>query len=83
MEVTTTTITELGATIEELAENTEYNVQVLARNDEGSSDWSASGRGMTDANAGPEFSSPATFDAAENQTGVGRWRRRTPTARTA
>ena len=25
----------------------------------------------TDANAGPEFSSPVTFDAAENQTGVG------------
>ena len=44
MEVTTTTITELGATIGELAENTEYNVQVLARNDEGSSDWSAFGQ---------------------------------------
>ncbi len=70
-EVTTTTITALGATIAGLAENTEYEVQVRAANDEGTSDWSASGSGSTDANASPSFTSPATFNAPENQTTVG------------
>ena len=46
-------------------------MQVLARNDEGDSAWSGSGSGRTAANAGPVFNSLATFDAAENQTGVG------------
>ena len=70
-EVTTTTITALGATITGLAENTEYDVQVRATNDEGTSGWSDSGSGSTDANASPSFTSPATFSAAENQTAVG------------
>ena len=70
-EVTGTTITALGATITGLAEDTEYDVQVRATTDEGTSGWSASGSGSTDANAAPAFTSAATFDAAENQTAVG------------
>ena len=70
-EVTTTTITALGATITQLAEDTEYNVQVRATNGEGTSGWSGSGSGSTDANASPSFTSPATFSAAENRTAVG------------
>ena len=70
-EVTNTTITVLGAVIGQLAENTEYDVQVRATNDEGTSGWSAPGSGSTDANASPSFTSPATFNAAENQTAVG------------
>ena len=71
VEVTNTTITALSATIAGLAENTEYDVQVRATNDEGTGGWSASGSGTTDANAAPSFDSPPTFDAAENQTAVG------------
>ena len=70
-EVTGTTITALSVTITGLAEDTEYEVQVRATNDEGTSGWSASGSGSTDANAAPSFTSAATFDAAENQTAVG------------
>ena len=70
-EVTTTTITALGTTIAALAEDTGYDVQVRATNDEGTSDWSASGSGSTDANASPSFTSPETFGAPENQTAVG------------
>ena len=70
-EVTTTTITALGATITQLAEDTEYNVQVRATNGEGTSGWSGSGSGSTDANASPSFTSPETFNARENQTAVG------------
>ncbi len=70
-EVTGTPITALSATIAGLAEGTEYDVQVRATNDEGTSNWSESGSGSTDANAAPAFTSAAAFDAAENQTGVG------------
>ena len=70
-EVTNTAITALSATITGLAEGTEYDVQVRATNDEGTSGWSLSGSGSTDANAAPSFTSAATFDAAENQTAVG------------
>ena len=70
-EVTNTTITALSATITELAEDTEYEVQVRATNDEGTSGWSDSGSASTDANAAPAFTTPATVDAAENQTVVG------------
>ena len=59
------------ATLTSLSENTSYQVQVRARNDEGTGDWSDSGSGATDANAAPTFSSSATFDAAENQTTAG------------
>ena len=44
-EVTTTTITALSATITQLTENTEYDVQVRATNDEGTSGWSDPGTG--------------------------------------
>ena len=67
VEVADTTITDLSATIGSLQENTSYDVQVRATNDEGTSDWSASGF----SNAAPTFTSAATFDAAENQTAVG------------
>ena len=71
-EVTNTPITALGATIAGLAENTEYEVQVRATNAEGTGDWSdPPGSGSTDANAAPSFTTPATFDAAENQTAAG------------
>ena len=70
-EVTNTTSTALRATITELAEDTEYEVQVRATNDEGTSGWSDPGSASTDANAAPAFTSPATFDAAENQTAAG------------
>ena len=69
-EVTGTTITTPSATIGSLAENTSYDVQVRATNDEGTGSWSDAGTGATDANAAPTFSSPATFDMAENQTEV-------------
>ena len=70
-EVTGTTITTLSATIGSLAENTSYDVQVRATNDEGTGEWSDSGSGTTDANAAPAFTSSATFSAAENQTVAG------------
>ena len=70
-EVTTTTITALGTTITQLAENAGYDVQVRATNGEGTSGWSGSGSGSTDANASPSFTSPEAFGAPENQTAVG------------
>ena len=70
-EVTNTTSTALSATITGLAEDTEYEVQVRATNDEGTSGWSDPGSASTDANAAPAFTSSATFDAAENQTAAG------------
>ena len=71
VEVTDTTSTAVSATIPGLAEDTEYEVQVRATNAEGDSGWSEAGSGSTDANAAPEFTSSATFTAAENQTTVG------------
>ena len=59
------------ATLSGLSENTSYQVQVRATNDEGTGSWSDSGSGSTDANAAPTFSSSSTFDAAENQTSAG------------
>ena len=59
------------ATLTGLSENTAYEVQVRATNDEGTGDWSDAGSGTTDDNAAPAFSSAATFDAAENQTAAG------------
>ena len=46
-------------------------MQVRATNGEGTSGWSDSGSGSTDANASPSFTSPETFGAPENQTAVG------------
>ena len=45
IEVTNTTITALSATIAGLVEDTEYEVQVRATNDEGTSGWSDPGTG--------------------------------------
>ena len=71
VEVTNTTITALSATIAGLAENTEYDVQVRATNDEGTGGWSASGSGAPDANAAPAFTSSPTFRVEENGTAAG------------
>ena len=64
-------VTGTSATITGLAEDTAYEVQVQATNDEGTGGWSEAGSGATDANAAPVFTTPATFTAAENQTAVG------------
>ena len=64
----TSTATE--ATIEDLAEDTEYEVQVRARTDEGTGAWSDSGDGETSANVDPTISSAATAQVAENTTAV-------------
>ena len=73
-----TEVTEEGAfltletTIVSLESDTEYDVQVRATNDEGTSPWSESGTGMTDANASPIFTpESATFMVEENLTSVG------------
>ena len=62
-EVTITTITSTTATIPSLTADTSYDVQVRAKNDEGTSGWSISGVGSTDvagANEAPEFSETST-----------------------
>ena len=64
--------TATSATLTGLAENTAYQVQVRATNDEGTGAWSPSGTGRTDANAAPSFTSPDEFDADENGTSAGR-----------
>ena len=63
--------TALTAILTGLEEDTSYQVQVRATNDEGTGGWSASGSDATDANAAPSFTSNATFNPAENQTAVG------------
>ena len=68
---TQVTVPSIAAMIENLSENTSYQVQVRATNAEGTGPWSDSGSGTTDANATPSFTSPAAFSAAENQTRVG------------
>ena len=60
----TTTITGLTA-------GTSYQVQVLAKNDEGTGAWSATGSGTTAANVAPTISGTGTFSVAENTTAVG------------
>ena len=46
-------VRETAATLGGLSADTSYQVQVLARNAEGQSDWSASGSGRTNADEGP------------------------------
>ena len=65
-----TTITDTEATIQELAEDTEYEVQVRATSDEGTGEWSDPGDGTTSENAHPTISSDAAVDVAENTTAV-------------
>ena len=65
-----TAITDTEVTIQELAEDTEYEVQVRATSDEGTGAWSDSGDGATSENADPTISSAATAQVAENTTAV-------------
>ena len=65
-----TAITDTEVTIQELAEDTEYEVQVRATSDEGTGAWSDSGDGATSENADPAISSAATAQVAENTTAV-------------
>ena len=58
------------ATITGLTPGTLYQVQVLAKNDEGTGTWSASGSATTAANVAPVFSSAATASVPENTTAV-------------
>ena len=59
----------LEYTIGELSQNTSYDIQVRAENDEGTSGWSSSVVGTPDANVAPVFSSASMFDVDENSTG--------------
>ncbi|MDE2718634.1 MAG: fibronectin type III domain-containing protein [Chloroflexota bacterium] len=57
-EVTNTTITETTVTIDGLTPSTSYDVEVLAKNAEGASDWSNPGNGATNA---PGANNPPVF----------------------
>ena len=61
-EVTNTTITDTSIAITGLDTNTSYDVQVRATNADGTSDWSASGLGVTTtrSNTPPAFPGPTT-----------------------
>ena len=63
--------TETSTTLTGLTPGTPYEVQVLAKNAEGESLLSESGRATTSTNAAPTFTSAATFSVAENATAVG------------
>ena len=63
--------TETSTTLTGLTPGTPYEVQVLAKNAEGESLLSDSGRATTSTNAAPTFTSAATFSIAENATTVG------------
>ena len=63
--------TETSTTLTGLTPGTPYDVQVLAKNDEGDGPWSDSGRSTTSPNAVPMFTSEAAFSVAENATAVG------------
>ena len=63
--------TETSTTLTGLTPGTPYEVQVLAKNAEGQSLLSDSGRATTSTNAAPTFTSAATFSIAENATAVG------------
>ena len=70
-EVTNTTITALGATITGLAGGTEYDVQVRATNDEGTSGWSGSGSGSTGSTeAGAIANAPENLQATAGDAEV-------------
>ena len=63
--------TETSTTLTGLTPGTPYEVQVLAKNAEGESLLSESGRSTTSTNTAPTFTSAATFSVAENATAVG------------
>ena len=58
----------LSVPIGGLEEGISYDVQIQAKNGEGTSAWSPSGTGSTEANADPEITSPATANVPENTT---------------
>ena len=58
------------ASIGELVADTEYQVQVLARNDEGESGWSAWGGGRTNADDGPSELAVLTIHALASSVPV-------------
>ena len=60
----------LEYTISLLSQNTSYDVQVRAENDEGISAWSASATGMTAQNQAPVFAAVSPISVNENSTGV-------------
>ena len=64
-EVTNTTITATTLTIEGLAASTSYDVEVRAKNAEGTSDWSNPGIGATNARGA---NNPPVFDEGANTT---------------
>ena len=64
-EVTNTTITGTTATIEGLTSSTSYDVEVRAKNAEGTSDWSNPGIGST---AAPGANSPPVFSDGSSTT---------------
>ena len=53
------------------SQDTAYEVQVRAHNDEGTSDWSASGTGRTDANTAPTFATDGVGRAVAENTASG------------
>ena len=63
--------TDRTTTITALSEGTSYEVQVLAKNDEGTSGWSESGTGSTSINNPPEFASPRTSRSVAENTAAG------------
>ena len=64
-EVTNTPITATAVTIDELTASTSYDVEVLAKNAEGMSDWSNPGNGST---AAPGANSPPVFSEGASAT---------------
>ena len=68
-EVTNTTSTALSATITGLAEDTEYEVQVRATNDEGTSGWSDPGSASTATTPGVTVSTPALTVTEDDTAG--------------
>ena len=59
----------LEYTISPLAQNTEYDVQIFAESDEGTSGWSDSVEGMTTENVAPVITLIDAISVAENSTG--------------
>ena len=64
-EVTNTTITATSATVDGLTPSTSYDVEVRAKNAEGTSGWSNPGNGATNA---PGANNPPVFSAGTNDT---------------
>ena len=59
---------DLEYTIGSLDQSTSYDIQVRAKNAEGTSDWSSSVVGTTEANVAPVFTSASAVTFSENST---------------